>query len=539
MLSKIIKFLCSKMNILIIAVEVSLIIFIFLFINWLVSKAFKLFIKSSILRSDDRSIKKLRRNITGLLLLACLVSSILIVGANGYLLYRGENLQEYTLTIIRRIPSGFWIDLGIGIAKSVGTLIVAAIALKFVNYWLKVASIRAKNLEKNTADDKSIDAFFSALNQRVSGGIWLWAAILCAEFLKLPSVVSQYLYIGLRIYLIIAVGLLILKAVAVVVDSLDALSIRYSSPDNLLRFYDRLRHLIPFLKRCLEFVIYVCMATLVIQQVQLIANVAVFGQRIIKIIAIIFVSRALFEVIYLFIEEVLFKNQNLTEIQRSRRLTLVPLFRSFLQYLIYFGAIVSILYTLEIDPTPILAGAGIVGIAVGLGAQTLINDIVCGFFILFENYYLVGDYIEAGKAEDRVVEGIVEAIELRTTRVRHPNGQLQIIQNGNIGSITNYSKQYIFAVVEVGVPYDSNLTQVYKVIEEVGQQLKADYPDVLESTQVDGVESLGESNLLLRTLTKVKPGKHLQIQRILRKIFTDALMREAIVIPGRAESTEG
>ncbi|MFN6471897.1 MAG: mechanosensitive ion channel family protein [Nostoc sp. SerVER01] len=527
------------MNILIIAVEVSLIIFIFLFINWLVSKAFKLFIKSSILRSDDRSIKKLRRNITGLLLLACLVSSILIVGANGYLLYRGENLQEYTLTIIRRIPSGFWIDLGIGIAKSVGTLIVAAIALKFVNYWLKVASIRAKNLEKNTADDKSIDAFFSALNQRVSGGIWLWAAILCAEFLKLPSVVSQYLYIGLRIYLIIAVGLLILKAVAVVVDSLDALSIRYSSPDNLLRFYDRLRHLIPFLKRCLEFVIYVCMATLVIQQVQLIANVAVFGQRIIKIIAIIFVSRALFEVIYLFIEEVLFKNQNLTEIQRSRRLTLVPLFRSFLQYLIYFGAIVSILYTLEIDPTPILAGAGIVGIAVGLGAQTLINDIVCGFFILFENYYLVGDYIEAGKAEDRVVEGIVEAIELRTTRVRHPNGQLQIIQNGNIGSITNYSKQYIFAVVEVGVPYDSNLTQVYKVIEEVGQQLKADYPDVLESTQVDGVESLGESNLLLRTLTKVKPGKHLQIQRILRKIFTDALMREAIVIPGRAESTEG
>lgn len=539
MLSKIIKFLCSKMNILIIAAEVSLIIFIFLFINWLVSKAFKLFIKSSILRIDDRSIKKLRRNITGLLLLACLVSSILIVGANGYLLYRGENLQEYTLTIIRRIPSGFWIDLGIGIAKSVGTLIVAAIALKFVNYWLKVASIRAKNLEKNTADDKSIDAFFNALNQRVSGGIWLWAAIVCAEFLKLPSVVSQYLYIGLRIYLIIAVGLLILKALAVVVDSLDALSIRYSSPDNLLRFYDRLRHLIPFLKRCLEFVIYVCMATLVIQQVQLIANVAVFGQRIIKIIAIIFVSRALFEVIYLFVEEVLFKNQNLTEIQRSRRLTLVPLFRSFLQYLIYFGAIVSILYTLEIDPTPILAGAGIVGIAVGLGAQTLINDIVCGFFILFENYYLVGDYIEAGKAEDRVVEGIVEAIELRTTRVRHPNGQLQIIQNGNIGSITNYSKQYIFAVVEVGVPYDSNLTQVYKVIEEVGQQLKADYPDVLESTQVDGVESLGESNLLLRTLTKVKPGKHLQIQRILRKIFTDALMREAIVIPGRAESTEG
>ncbi len=529
---------CSKMNILIIVAEVILIIFVFLLINWLVGKAFKLFFKSSIFRNDDLSIKTLRRNITGLLLLTCLVLSILIVGGNGYLIYRGENLQEYTLNIIRRIPLGFWIDLGIGIAKSAALLIVVAIAVKFVNYSLKIANIRAKNLERSTADDESIDAFFKALNQRVTGGIWLWAAILCAEFLKLPPVVSQYLYIALRIYLIIAVGLLILKAVAVVVDSLDALSLRYSSPDNLLRFYDRLRHLIPFLKRCLEFVIYVCMATLVIQQVQLIANVAVFGPRIIKIIAIIFISRVLFEVVYLFVEEVLFKNQNLSEIQRSRRLTLVPLFRSFLQYFIYFGAIVSILYTLDIDPTPILAGAGIVGIAVGLGAQTLINDIVCGFFILFENYYLVGDYIEAGKSEERIVEGIVEAIELRTTRVRHPNGQLQIIQNGNIGSITNYSKQYIYAVVEVGLPYDSNLTHVYKVIEEVGQQLKADYPDVLEATQVDGIESLGESNLLLRTLTKVKPGKHLQIQRILRKIFTDTLLSEGIVIPSGVASTE-
>ncbi|MGI8502332.1 MAG: mechanosensitive ion channel family protein [Hassallia sp.] len=202
----------------------------------------------------------------------------------------------------------------------------------------------------------------------------------------------------------------------------------------------------------------------------------------------------------------------------------------------YFGAAVSVLYTLNINPTPILAGAGIVGVAVGFGAQTLINDIVCGFFILFENYYLVGDYIEAGKAEEKVVEGIVEAIELRTTRIRHPNGQLQIIRNGDIGSITNYSKQYIFAVVEVSVPYDSNLADVYKVIEEVGEQLKLNNPDILESTQVDGVESLGESNLLLRTITKVKPGKHLQIQRVLRKILTDALLREGIVIYIRTEA---
>lgn len=246
----------------------------------------------------------------------------------------------------------------------------------------------------------------------------------------------------------------------------------------------------------------------------------------------------MFEVVYLLLEEVLLKNQNLTETQRSRRLTLIPLFRSLLQYFIYFSVAVSILYILDINPTPILAGAGIVGIAVGLGAQTLINDIVCGFFILFENYYLVGDYIEAGKAEEKAVEGTVEAIELRTTRIRHPNGQLHIIRNGDIGSITNYSKQYIFAVVEVNVPCDSNLSHIYEVIGEIGQQLKASDLDVLEATFVEGVESLSESHLLLRTLTKVKPGKHLHIQRVLRKLYMDNFQNQGILLPATIPKSE-
>ncbi|MEH2076002.1 MAG: mechanosensitive ion channel family protein [Nostoc sp.] len=526
------------MDLLIILAEVSLVIFVFLLANWLLNNVFKQIKKNSLNKGEGRTIKILHRNINAFLILTCLLICLLIIGANGFLLYRGEKIQQYTLLLIERIPSAFWVTLGIGSAQSIGILILAAIILKLVSYCFQVACIRAKNIEQSTTDDQSIDTFFNNLNKIVTTGIWLWAVIFCTKFLKVPVVVSEYLYTLLRLYLIVAIGLLIPKAITAIVDSLDALSIRYSSPDNLLRFYDRLRHLIPFLKRCLEFVIYICVATLAIQQVQFIAYIAVFGPRIVKIIGIIFISRVLFEVIYLLIEEVLFKDGNFGDIQTSRRLTLVPLIRSFLQYLVYFGVIVSILYTLDINPAPILAGAGILGVAIGFGAQTLINDIVCGFFILFENYYLVGDYIQAGKAEDKLVEGFVETIELRTTRVRHPNGQLQIIRNGDIGSITNYSKQYIFAVVEVSVPYDCNLAHVYKVIEEVGEQLKENDLAVLEPTLVDGVESIGESNLLLRTLTKVKPGKHLQIQRVLRKIFTDAFMREGITIPLRVENSE-
>lgn len=520
-------------DILIILAEVSLVIIIFLFLIALVRNSSQLLVKFSIFKSDDSRLKNLRRNITRLFVLIGLVLCIVIVGANSFLLYQGKNIQQYTLNLISRIPPGFWITFGIGIAESIGAVIVAIIALKLLKYWLKIASTRAKNIERSTADDESIDAFFTALYQRVRGGIWLWVIISCTQFLKLPAIISEYLYIALRIYLIIAVGLLILKAVAAIVDTLDILTLKYSNSDNLLRFYARLQHLIPLLKRCLEFVIYVCIATLVTQQIQLIAQLSTFGLRIIKIIAIVFLSQVLSEVIHLLVEEVVFKEQNLTEIQRSRRLTLIPLFKSLLQYLVYFTVGIFILYTLDINPTPILAGAGIVGIAVGLGAQTLINDIVSGFFILFENYYLVGDYIEAGK-----VEGTVEAIELRTTRIRHPNGQLQIIRNGDMGSITNYSKQYIFAVVDVSVPYDSNLAHVYQVIEEVGQQLKANSTDILELTQIDGVESLSESNLLLRTLTKVKPGKHLQIQRILRKNFMDTLLQERILLPANPKSSE-
>lgn len=182
----------------------------------------------------------------------------------------------------------------------------------------------------------------------------------------------------------------------------------------------------------------------------------------------------------------------------------------------YFVGGIIVLNLVGINPAPILAGAGIVSLAVGFGAQNLINDIVCGFFILFENYYLVGDYIEVGKGEDRILEGEVEAIELRTTHVRHADGQLQIIRNGEIGSIVNYSKQYSYAKVDVPVPPGLDLDAVYALINEAGRQLQSECPEVLEPTRIEGLENFDADNLVIRTMTRVKPGKHLYIQRLLR-----------------------
>ncbi|NER20802.1 MAG: mechanosensitive ion channel family protein [Symploca sp. SIO1B1] len=514
------------MNILIIVAEVVLLMVLCLLLNWLVGKLFQQLMKVAWFKKNERSAITLRRNIRGVVILLGVVLSLAVIGVNSVLIYQGKNLQEYTINLISNIPLEFWTSLGIGSIQSIGTIILVSVTLRFLPHWLDIGCDRVKKFEQLHANEESIDAFFGFLKNIITKVLWLSAAVWCTQFLQFPPVVPKYLYIFLKIYAIISVGLLILKATTAIIDSLDALSKKYSSPENILRFYDHLRHLVPFLKRCLEYIIYVCMATLIVQQVELIANLATYGSQLVKIIGIIFLSSVFIEVTKLVVEETLLNNKNLTETQRQRRLTIIPIFESCLKYGIYFGAGIAILKTIQIDPGPILAAAGIAGLALSLGAQNLINDIVCGFFILFENYYLVGDYIQIEEAE-----GTVEAIELRTTRIRHPDGQLEIIRNGDIASITNYSKQYTYANVEVGVSYNSNLDHVYRVIEEVGIKLKEDEPTVLEATQVDGLEEFGEYRLLIRTITKVKPGGHTRIRRVFRKKLKEAFDHEGIEIP--------
>ncbi|MBD6616313.1 mechanosensitive ion channel family protein [Komarekiella sp. 'clone 1'] len=520
------------MNIIIVLSEVIFLIVIFSLLNWLIGIIFKQIAKVSWLQGKTASITFLRRNISRILILTCVVLCLGLVGINGMVIYRGENIQDFQLNLIRSLPTQFWINIFTASLKSVSLLMLVKLSIPPLSRGIDWVCDYAKKADQIKANDESTEAFFRVLKRIIIHSLWTFSAILCAKFLYLPEVVPKYLYIALKIYIIVTVGLLIVKAVATIVDTLDALSLKYSSSNNLLRLYERLRHLIPLFKKCLEYALYIGIVNLVVPEIEPIAWISAYTPRIVQIIGVYFISNVLIEVVYFMLDEFYLKTTNANDSQQQKRLTLIPLMRSFAKYFIYFTAAVTILKLIGIDPAPILAGAGIVGIAVGLGAQNLINDVVCGFLILFENYYLVGDYIEVGKLEERSIEGVVEAIELRTTHVRHPDGQLQIIRNGDIGSIINFSKQYIYARVEVSVSYHSNLDHVYRVVEKVGQQLKADEQDVLEPTRVAGLENFGENNLLLLTLTKVKPGKHLHIQRVLRKILKDTFSQEEIEICG-------
>jgi small conductance mechanosensitive channel len=284
--------------------------------------------------------------------------------------------------------------------------------------------------------------------------------------------------------------------------------------------------LMPLLRRCLEYIVYVFVATFVLLQVEFISHFATYGPQVVKAIGIYFLSKVIIEVANLLVDKSMGKTDDLTESERQRQLTIVPIIKSLLKYSVYFAAFVLILRAFDLNPMPLLAGAGILGVVVGFGAQPLINDIVSGFFILFENIFLVGDFVETAEAR-----GTVEAIEIRTTRIRNPDGHVHILRNGQIGAVVNYSKEYTHAVVEVGVAYDSNLDHVYRILSETGEKLKEKNPSVLEKTEVRGLKNFGESELLVRTITKVKPGRHRGVARELRKMIKEAFDAEGIEIP--------
>jgi len=461
-------------------------------------------------------ITNLRQNVTVVLLVACILLCATVAGVNGVLIYQGKDVSEFYLDLVDRIPRQFWISLAIALLKCVSLLLLVKITLPYVFKIVDRVSVIAQNSDQISANDESVEVFFNTFKKVLANGLWILAFIICADFLYAPDIVIKYLRVGLKAYLAISLGRLIIKLLLVLVDTLDALSLKYSSSGNVLRYYERFRHLVPAFKTVLEYIFYVIIATLVIQDIDSIAWITSYSDEIIQIIGLYFICGVIIEVSNIFLENLVLQTNHLTDLQRQRRLTIIPLFKSFLKYAIYFFGGIAVLNLIGINPAPILAGAGIVGLAVGFGAQNLINDIVCGFFILFENYYLVGDYIEAGKEEERMVEGEVEAIELRTTHLRHPDGQLQIIRNGDIGSIVNYSKHYAYAKVDVPVPPGLSLEQVYELINRVGEQLKSDCLDVLETTQIEGLESFDADNLIIRTMTRVKPGKHLHVPRLLR-----------------------
>ncbi|HKX75580.1 MAG TPA: mechanosensitive ion channel family protein [Acidimicrobiia bacterium] len=214
---------------------------------------------------------------------------------------------------------------------------------------------------------------------------------------------------------------------------------------------------------------------------------------------------------------------------RQRAETIGAVLKNTAAVFMYAVATLVALGEFNINLGPLLASAGIVGVALGFGAQSLVKDFLSGVFMFLEDQYGVGDVVDVGEAS-----GVVEAISLRTTRIRDVNGTLWFVPNGEIRRVGNKSQQWARAVLDVEVAYNTDLSKAMRVIKEVADQLwreGLDEATITEEPEIWGVESFGENSIVIRLAIKTEAGEQWATARMVRQRLKEAFDREGIEIP--------
>lgn len=212
-----------------------------------------------------------------------------------------------------------------------------------------------------------------------------------------------------------------------------------------------------------------------------------------------------------------------------RARTLLPLFRNLMLIVIGAMAGISVLAELGINIAPLLAGAGVVGLAIGVGAQSLVKDVITGIFIIFEDSIGLGDIADIGGHI-----GVVEGITIRTLRLRDLDGVVHTVPFGNISEIRNLTKDFSYAVVEIGVGYGEDVDAVIGVLQEVGAEMRADAEFgalILEPMEVLGLDSFGASSVNIRIRFKTEASSRWSVRREFNRRVKKAFDRRGIEIP--------
>jgi moderate conductance mechanosensitive channel len=196
---------------------------------------------------------------------------------------------------------------------------------------------------------------------------------------------------------------------------------------------------------------------------------------------------------------------------------------------IFITAFLMLLGEMGVAIGPLLTGLGIVGVAVGFGAQYLVKDLISGLFIVLEDHFRVGESVKIDS-----FEGTVESISLRTTKLRGFGGQFFIIPNGEIRSVTNLSRDWIRAVVEVDLPYDVDPEKAIAALNQVAGNLSKNDTfagNLLEDVEPQGVLAFGQSALRYRVVAKMKPGVRFEAENLIRKEILKVLKEKGIEVP--------
>jgi small-conductance mechanosensitive channel len=191
--------------------------------------------------------------------------------------------------------------------------------------------------------------------------------------------------------------------------------------------------------------------------------------------------------------------------------TLLPILRNMLLVVVMTVAALMVLSSLGVEIGPLIAGAGVAGVAIGFGAQTLVKDVISGVFYLFDDAFRVGEYIQSGS-----YKGTVESFSLRSVKLRHHRGPLYTVPFGELGAVQNMSRDWVIDKMMIGITYDSDLDKAKKLIKQIGKDLAADPefgPRIIEPLKMQGVEQFGEYAIQIRMKMMTKPGEQFPIRR--------------------------
>ena len=253
-------------------------------------------------------------------------------------------------------------------------------------------------------------------------------------------------------------------------------------------------------------------------------DINVFGKLI--IIALIFLSiKIISSLINRIIDRALKLEGDNPKINNNRAATIVSTLKKVIKYLINFIGIIMSLELFNINTASILATAGIGGLAIGFGAQSLVKDIITGFFILLEDQYSVGDYVQIGE-----MYGIVEELDLRVTKLRAFAGDLHIIPNGTIDIVTNSSRGAMRALVVVSISNEEDIERAITVLTD-GLEVFKDNEAIVDGPSVLGVSNIGEYNIDINIWAKTKSMEQWSIERQIRKTAIEALQKANIKRP--------
>jgi len=211
---------------------------------------------------------------------------------------------------------------------------------------------------------------------------------------------------------------------------------------------------------------------------------------------------------------------------QKRKMTIAKVSQSIVKYTVGVIAILVILALWGVNVVPALAGLGIVGLVVGLGAQNFINDLISGFFIIFEHHFDVGDIVEV-----EGFKGEVSEIGLKTTRIRNWKGEVKIIANGKIENLINYSRNPSLAIIDFGIAYSADIEKTITLMKTELPKLKDEIEEIIETPQVLGVIDLADSSVVIRVIVKTMTEKHYGVERLTRQRIKELLDQNNIEIP--------